>query len=170
MKTLLLMRHAKSSWDDDGLADHDRPLNTRGIKAAAAMAPLIASFKPEAIACSTAMRTRATLTPIIEAIEGEAAIALTRALYLSDEADYLSVIRGLPETSVTALVIGHNPVTESLTRKLASSVNGRALERIDRKFPTGAFAALSFPVERWHEVGANGARLLEIVRPRDLDD
>ncbi|MEO0381910.1 MAG: histidine phosphatase family protein [Pseudomonadota bacterium] len=167
-KTLLLMRHAKSSWDDSGLADFERPLNKRGKQAARAVAPLIAAWQPHWIGCSTAKRTRQTLMPILEELPTPTEISLLPALYESNEAAYLRMLRALPSAIDRALVIGHNPVMEDLTSLLIGSAEPRALERISEKFPTGTLVVLECAISRWSDLAPHCANLLDTIRPRDL--
>lgn len=167
-KTLLLMRHAKSSWDDAGLADFERPLNKRGKQAACAVAPLIAAWQPHWIGCSTAKRTRETLLPILDELPTPTEVSLSPALYESNEAAYLRMLRALPSAIDRALVIGHNPVMEDLTRLLIGSAEPRALERISEKFPTGTLVVLECAISRWSDLAPHCANLLDTIRPRDL--
>lgn len=167
-KTLLLMRHAKSSWDDAELADFERPLNKRGEHAARAVAPLIAAWRPHWIGCSTAKRTRQTLLPIVDALPTPTEILLSPALYESNEAAYLRMLRALPSTIDRALVIGHNPVMEDLTHLLVGSAEPGALERISEKFPTGTLVVLECAIARWSDLASHCANLRDTIRPRDL--
>jgi len=167
-KTLLLMRHAKSSWDDSGLDDFDRPLNKRGKRSARALAPLIAAWQPHWIGCSTAKRTRQTLLPILDELPTPCEVSLSPALYESNEAAYLRMLRALPSPIDRALVIGHNPVMEDLTRLLIGSAEPRALDRISEKFPTGTLVVLECAINRWSDLAPHCANLLDTIRPRDV--
>ena len=111
MKTILLLRHAKSAWSDPRLDDHDRPLNRRGEQAAKAMADHIARHepRPELILCSTAMRTRQTLAPLIKLLDAPAPpIALENGLYLASEDVLLAHLQAVADDVATVLLIGHN--------------------------------------------------------------
>ena len=111
VKTLLLLRHAKSAWSDPRLDDHDRPLNGRGERAAKAMADHIAREgpRPDLILCSTAMRTRQTLAPLVKRLGAPAPpISLENGLYLASEDVLLAHIRGVADGVPTVLLIGHN--------------------------------------------------------------
>lgn len=167
-KTLLLMRHAKSSWDDSGLADFDRPLNKRGKRSARALAPLIAAWQPHWIGCSTAKRTRQTLLPILDELPAPSEVSLSPALYESNEAAYLRMLRALPSAIDRALVIGHNPVMEDLTHLLIGSAEPRALDHISEKFPTGTLVVLECAITRWSDLAPHCANLLDTIRPRDV--
>ncbi len=169
-KTLLLMRHAKSSWQDADFRDIERPLNKRGYKAAEAMAPLVAAWQPQWIGCSIAQRTRATLLPIIDNLTSPAEIELTAALYESNEAAYLRLLRALPNTVNRALLIGHNPVLEDLCQLLIGSAEPRALERLMEKLPTGTLVVLECAIARWSDLAPHTADLRDTIRPRDVLD
>lgn len=164
------MRHAKSSWSDEALHDIDRPLNGRGRRAADAMAPMVAAWQPQWIGCSTAVRTRQTLSPIIEHVSNGANITLTAALYESNEAAYLRLIRAQASNINRALIIGHNPSLADLCETLIGLADPDALDRIADKLPTGTLIALECPVARWSELGPGMATLIDVHRPADLVD
>lgn len=169
-KTLLLMRHAKSSWTSDAVLDSDRPLNARGVRAAQAMAPIVAAWQPQWISCSTALRTRLTLSPIIEHLGNSADIKLTPALYESNEAAYLRHIRALPSNIDRALIIAHNPSLADLCTTLIGLAEPDALDRIAHKLPTGTLIALECPITRWSDLAPGSATLIDVNRPADLVD
>lgn len=145
MKTVHLLRHAKSSWKDEALDDHDRPLARRGRAAAKTIA---AYFKrrgiaPDLVICSTAGRARETWKPIAKAITpGE--VVLEHDIYAVSEGALLRYLRGLPEEAGSVLLIGHNPGLHALALALAAAPSRRRLPPADGKFPTGALASLSF--------------------------
>ena len=114
MLRLLLYRHAKSDWADASLDDIDRPLNSRGRAAARAMAGYIASEKllPDLILCSTALRTRETLSRLIPHLNRETDIRLRRDLYWQGDDVYSTAIRTGGGTVQSLMIIGHNPATE----------------------------------------------------------
>ena len=169
-KTLLLLRHAKSSWDEPDLDDVDRPLNARGQHAAAAMAPFVAAWHPQWIGCSVAKRTRQTLLPVLDELATGTQITITPDLYESNEAAYLRLLRALPETVDRALLIGHNPVLEGLTRLLIASAEPGMLERIADKLPTGTLVVFEIPIGTWAALAPQSATLRDVVRPGDLAD
>jgi phosphohistidine phosphatase len=161
-KRLLLLRHAKSSWDDPTLADHDRPLAARGRKAA----QLIGAYlRRERIAvslvlCSSARRARETL----ELVEPPGEKQIEPELYGASADQLLERVRQLPETSDSVMLIGHNPAIQELAACLA----GDDGELAGQKFPTGALATLTF-AGPWRALRAGGAELAAFVRPRELD-
>lgn len=171
MKTILLLRHAKSSWHDARLNDHERPLNGRGERAARAMADYIVhkAPRPDLVLCSTSMRTRQTLAPVIKQLDAPSPpISLEGALYLASEAILLAQLRKVPEDVSTVLLVGHNDGIADLARALADGGAPTALAKLSEKFPTGALAVLTLDDRPWSDLEPGAAELVEFVRPRDL--
>lgn len=171
MKTLLLLRHAKSAWSDARLADHDRPLNRRGERAAKAMADhLVATGRrPDLVLCSTALRTRQTLAAVVDRLGPPAPpILLDKGLYLAPQARLLAQLRAVADTVSSLLLVGHNDGIGDLAVALAGSGPDEALERLHEKYPTGALAVLAVPGGSWRDLVPGTARLVEFTRPRDL--
>lgn len=171
MKTLLLLRHAKSAWSDPRLDDHDRPLNGRGERAAKAMADHIArdAPRPDLILCSTAMRTRQTLAPLLKRLTSPAPpISLENGLYLASEDALLARLQAVPDDLPTVLLIGHNDGIGQLAADLAGSGPSGALAALREKYPTGALTLLRAPDGPWRDLKPGSAKLLDFVRPRDL--
>lgn len=161
MKTLLLMRHAKSSRDDPALADHERPLNDRGRRDAPMMGARLAGagLAPDAIVSSDALRARQTAEAAAAACGYRKDIRYLAALYAAEPATYLAALRELPDDTNTVLAVGHNPEIEGLIQLLA----GREVT-----MPTAAIAHLDLPVERWGGLtSSTSARLIELLRPKD---
>lgn len=175
MKTVLLLRHAKSSWDDPSLSDHDRPLNKRGKKAAQAMAAYLDGHlsPPGLVICSTARRTRQTLRAIESWLAKKTALDLEPALYLASMETMLDFIRKAPKPVDSVMLIGHNPGTEELTRWLVGAEprgDAAALARLAEKFPTGALAEITFETEKWKGIKPGGGSLARLVWPRMLSE
>ncbi len=171
MKTILLLRHAKSTWSDPRLDDHDRPLNGRGERAAKAMADHIAHRgpQPELILCSTAVRTRQTLMPLLKRLADPAPpISLESRLYLASEDTLLARLRLVPDDVATVLLIAHNDGIGRLAEMLAGSGPADAMAKLREKYPTGALATLRAPDGPWRDLGPSSAELVAFVRPRDL--
>jgi phosphohistidine phosphatase len=163
MPTLYLLRHAKSSWGDPELPDHDRPLAPRGERAAALIGEHLrsAGIAPALVLCSSAVRARETLDRV--APEGE--LRIEPELYGAEEHDLLERVRLLPSRVESVMLIGHNPGLQELALLLAGQ--GEALADLHRKFPTAALVTLGFEGE-WDQLGPGVARLEGFVRPRDL--
>lgn len=171
MKTLILMRHAKSAWDDPHQKDHDRPLNGRGRKAAPSMGEWLAGagYKPDVVLCSTAQRARETLDLVRPSLPDDAAIEHMRALYMAAPREMLTEIGKVPSTAEMVMLVGHNPGLGSLASMLAGSGDTKALGNLHSKFPTAAIAVLGFNVGRWTDLAPESGTLLAFQRPRDLD-
>ena len=172
MKRIYVLRHAKSSWDDPGLADHDRPLADRGRRATKLLAEHLreAGIVPELVLCSSARRTQETLEGIAPALgdeptESKYEVLIEPELYLASAGDLLARLHAIPGTVDSVLVIGHNPGVQALATSLAG--NGEELDRVRRKYPTGALAALEFR-NGWRELEPGAATLVEFVKPKDL--
>lgn len=170
MRTLLLLRHAKSSRDEPDLADHDRPLAPRGSEAAPRIGAWLREHDPapDLILCSTAVRAQQTLRLLRPALGDAAPVRLLKSLYLASPSRLLSLIRRLPEDARCVLLIGHNPGLASVAQELAGDGSGKALKRMDKKFPTAAVAELTLAEGSWPEVAPGAMRLAAFVRPKDL--
>jgi phosphohistidine phosphatase len=169
MRTLYLLRHAKSSWDDHTLADHDRPLASRGIRATPYIADHMreAGIVPDVLLCSSARRTRETLELLGDAVPTECEVHVEDGLYGAPADTLLERLRALPGSVHRAMLIGHNPALQQLALLLAGS--GDRLGRMTEKFPTAALATLDASIERWPDLAQGCARLTGFVRPADLD-
>lgn len=170
MRTLHLLRHAKSSWDDLGIRDHDRPLSGRGERAAAAIAAYFrqAGIVPDLILCSTARRTVDTLAALRPGLPKGVRTTITRELYEVGAEALLDRVRSVPDDVASLLVIGHNPGLEDLALRLAGTgSDSGARKSLDRKFPAGGFASLDTDSD-WSELGWGGARLTRFVTPKEL--
>ena len=162
MKTLLLMRHAKSSWAEDGLSDHDRPLNTRGARTAPQMAAELqkAKLQPDLILSSTAERARETAFAVARLYEWSPELTLSRRLYLADPNTILGRIAEVADGVRCLLVVGHNPGMEELVSDLA-------LQR--EHMPTAAIARFTFELDAWAHVAQTRPRFEQVWRPKEID-
>jgi phosphohistidine phosphatase len=170
MRQLLLLRHAKSSWDDPALDDFDRPLAPRGCDAAPRMGRELArrGWLPELALVSPAARTRATWELVAAELPGPASANFPDTLYDASADSILSVVQRTPEAVKTLLVLGHNPGLENLARGLASeNSEAKSLQRLREKFPTAALTRFEFD-GTWAELRPDGARLTDCLRPKDL--
>jgi phosphohistidine phosphatase len=170
VKRLYLLRHAKSSWKDTALADHDRPLSGRGRRAARAVGRhmLAAGIEPQLVLCSTALRARETLAGIEPAL-GSGRVRVERQLYGASATVLLARVRRLPDTVESVLLIAHDPGVQELTLRLARPTP--ELAALAEKYPTGTLAELEFEFdgEHWRALDDGGAALTGVVRPRDLE-
>lgn len=170
MRRLLLLRHAKSSWQIEGLDDFDRPLNKRGRGAAPTTARYIADngLSPDVILCSTALRTRETLALLLPHLRGEACIHLEDGLYLASGEALRDRIARLDEACDCAMIIAHNPGLQDLALSLAATGNAADVRHLQEKFPTAALAVIELEGRDWATATPKGGRLSEFVTPRAL--
>jgi phosphohistidine phosphatase len=167
-RTLYLLRHAKSSWDDPDLTDRDRPLAPRGRRAVATMAAHVRKqgVAPELVLCSPSVRTRDTLERVAAGFAAAPRVELGEGLYQASAAELLARLRVLPDELGSAMLIGHHPALPELALDLAR--HGRLRDQIAQKFPTGALATLAVSGP-WYELTIGTARLVAFVKPRDLE-
>lgn len=164
MKRLILTRHAKSSWDDPMMSDHDRPLNARGRAAAAALGRWLASRGnvPGEVLCSDSLRTRETFDLAAAEMPGAPAPVLKPALYHAGPEVMLAVLRRA--TADVVMMIGHNPgIGEFARRLLARHPPGAAFAR----YPTGATLVADFAGEGWETADFGAAALVDFIVPGD---
>jgi phosphohistidine phosphatase len=165
-RTLYLLRHAKSSWDDPTLSDHARPLAPRGRRDAKRVAEHLRKLgvEPELVLCSSSARTRETLEFLLPAIP-HSAVGYEDALYGASRDELLARIHSVPDEVESLMLIGHNPGMEDLALGLASS--GDELGRVREKFPTAALATLTFATS-WSRLAPGEAVLESYVIPKQL--
>lgn len=163
---LIIMRHAKSSWKEP-LPDHDRPLNGRGRRDGRAAGAWLAEHAGpiDRVLSSTSTRTRLTWERATAGGAVADQVTFHRELYGEGSEAFVRLIRSLPESVRTALVLGHWPDVEELTRRLAPRDRHRGWERMDVKFPTSAIAVLEVPGS-WTELKDGAARLNDYAVPR----
>ena len=174
-KTLYLVRHAKSDWEDPALADRDRPLAARGRKAASTLADHIerSGISPALVLCSPARRTMDTLRLISGSFRDPVEILVEDELYGAPVGELLRRLRRVPAPTQSVMLIGHNPAIHELAIGLLSSGALRgasgagSLKQLKVKFPTGAMATLAVPGP-WKDLGDKPADLLEFALPREL--
>jgi len=167
-RQLLLLRHAKSSWDDPSLADHERPLSKRGRKAAAAMRAALfsRSLAPDLALVSTARRTRDTFAAL-EPLPRSSRVMFLDALYDAPPAAMLELLHEVEPSRRCVLLVGHNPGLKEFANLIADGDESVFAQRLASGFPTGAMAL--FEVEGpWSEFSARSAKLIDFVVPREL--
>lgn len=170
-RTLYLLRHAKSSWDEPLLDDFERPLNGRGAKAAAAMAEAMKDRKviPDLVLCSTARRTQETWDLIAPSLPQDVPLRLQQSLYLASRSRLLAALARVPAGAGRIMILGHNPGLEQLALRLAGPESKpKALAKLREKYPTGALAELHFEAADWTDLAPASGRLVRFLRPRDL--
>jgi len=166
MKLLCLLRHAKSSWADDDLPDRDRPLTTRGRKAAAGVGAYLAerALAPELVLCSPALRTRQTLDLLRPGLPEAVEVSVEEDLYGAPADALLDRLRRLPDQVGGVLLVGHNPGVQQLAAALAPAA---ARQRLAEHFPTAALAVLALRDGGWPDLGRRPAELVDYRVPRE---
>lgn len=164
MKTVLILRHAKSSWKHAGLADHDRPLNKRGKRDAPRMGVLLRekNLFPDLILCSSAKRARSTIDLFVESSGYEGEVRVSRDLYAHYADAYVEALRALDDQYVRVMVVGHNPGLEELLALLTGEWH---------RLPTAALAQVRLPINRWEELDEDiEGELVNLWLPKELPD
>ena len=172
MKTLTLLRHAKSSWNDPVERDFDRPLNERAKRAALLMGDYMRreSMRFDAILASPAVRIAETLAVVERGFGRELPHTQDRRIYLASSVTLLEVLRDCGGDAESVLLVGHNPGLEDLILDLVPDEGDTALrDEVYAKFPTASLAVLECDVDDWGALDRRKARLLSFTRPRDLD-
>lgn len=181
MKTLYLLRHAKSAWDDATLADHDRPLAPRGERAALVVGRYLAqeNYRPDLVLCSTARRAQDTWSLVAHQLTtgsfSDTPVTAPRittqfdpGLYLSGPKGILKRLAEVGPNSDTVMVVGHNPDLEQLVIALVEDRQDPQFLRIREKLPTASFIALRLSVDRWEDAANATAQILHFAVPKDL--
>ena len=161
MKTLYLLRHAKSSWDEPGLPDFDRPLNKRGEKAAPLMGKVMRERKvrPDVVLCSPAKRTKQTAKLALKAAKSDLDVVFDERLYLASENQLRKVLSELDDLVEAVLLVGHNPDLEDLLEYLTGDCEGMV---------TGTLASLTLNIKHWSDSLEGNGKLDWLVKPKDL--
>ncbi len=170
MKTLTLLRHAKSGWDDAVPRDFDRPLNPKGRRAALTMGRHLrdADYAFDHVVASPAVRVAETVAAVEDGYGRPLSPVWERSVYLASAATLLDLVRALPAEAERVLLVGHNPGLEELVMMLAADDGTALRDAVETKYPTGTLAEMTLPGS-WAEAGEGRATLTRFVRPRDLD-
>lgn len=162
MKTLLLLRHGKSSWSDETLADHDRPLKKRGRESAKRMGQLLRekNLLPDHILTSSAARATATTQLAIKGAKYDGEVEVIPALYHAEPQAFVAIVSRLPNRCDRVLVVGHNPGLEEWLSCLIGHVE---------LLPTGALAQIELPIHSWRELVSDTRGTLQgLWRPKEI--
>jgi phosphohistidine phosphatase len=160
MKTLFVLRHAKSSWDNPDSADFDRQLNEQGLKTAPIMGETMYKnqFQPAAIISSPAKRAKQTAVLIKEMAQLTSGIEYDERIYEASPHRLLEVISGIDEKNESAMLVGHNPGLEGLIKILTGEV---------RSLATAALAVIDLSAENWSEIAAESGKVRGVYSPKD---
>ncbi len=168
MRTLLLMRHAKSDWGFEDLSDFARPLNKRGQRAARRMGQWLAdnNLTPDHVICSTACRAQETLHGVRQRTQlSNRQISYEKRGYLADLNTLLQILAEAPETDLV-LLIGHNPGMEALLTYLCDAEPLRSTTKT--AMPTATLAQITLPDE-WQDLQRHSGELVQLIQPKTLD-
>jgi phosphohistidine phosphatase len=160
MKTLFILRHAKSSWEDTDLADRDRPLNRRGLEAAPLVGKTIRrnQFQIDSIISSSAKRAVQTAVSVKEAAQIKADIRFDDRIYDASPRRLLQIASELDDKIKSVMLVGHNPGLEGLLKMLTQEVE---------VMPTAAFAVIDLRIDNWKEIQIDCGNLRIVIRPKD---
>lgn len=160
MKTLFILRHAKSSWDDTALSDFERPLNDRGLRTAPFMGELLKNkgLSPDVIISSPALRAKTTAELVRESAGIESEIRFDDRIYEASTQTLVHVISEIDDMLTSAMIVGHNPGLEGLIHHLTGQ-----LEPI----PTAALAVIALDIDTWRDVNHRSGTLAALYRPKD---
>ncbi|MEM7178606.1 MAG: histidine phosphatase family protein [Pseudomonadota bacterium] len=172
MKKVILLRHAKSSWTDPRVPDHDRPLNGRGKASAPVIAQWLAHRKhlPDTVLCSSAKRTTQTVKRMRNAMPALPDPTVEEVLYHAAPDVMRARLAKLPKSCDTVLLVGHQPGLGALTRKLSQKNVRRRCSRAFEHFPTAAAAVLELDIKDWSELEYHAAKFVDFAMPRELSD
>jgi phosphohistidine phosphatase len=161
MKTLFVLRHAKSSWDNPNQIDFERPLNERGLKTAPKMGEFMKEkdLVPDLIISSPAMRAKTTAQMVKDAGEFSAEIKFDQRIYEATVGTLLEVLNDAPESAERLLFVGHNPGFEDLVRNLTGEI---------REMPTAALAEIELKIENWKEIRPACGKLRNLFKPKEI--
>jgi phosphohistidine phosphatase len=163
LKTLFLLRHAKSSWADEDLADIERPLKERGRKAAATIGRFLRKERvnPDLVLSSCAVRARETIDIVLKAAKLRTEIRYDERIYEASPLRLLEVILQIDSDRKSVLLVGHNPGMEELLQLLTGNVE---------HMPTAALAKIALKTSKWSGVSARKGTLEWFVKPKELQD
>ena len=171
MKTLTLLRHAKSTWDDPVARDFDRPLNRRGRQAARTVGREMRAqgLEFDQVIASPAVRVIETLADIAEGYGADLKPMFDQRIYLASTATLLDVIHEASDSAAGLLIVGHNPGLENLALLLSRDDGNGFRGEIAVKYPTATLAEIGLAVGQWSEVAEGAGTITRFIRPRDLD-
>lgn len=160
MKTLFVLRHAKSSWDNINLSDFERPLNKRGLKTAPQMGEMMyrKNFQPNVIISSPAKRAKQTAILVKESAQISGKIHYDERIYEASPYRLLQIISDFDEKADSVMLVGHNPGLENLLKILTGEIQA---------MPTAALAIIDLNIEKWNEISQKCGKLRVLIRPKE---
>ncbi|MEP3525885.1 MAG: histidine phosphatase family protein [Hyphomicrobiales bacterium] len=172
MRTLLILRHAKSSWATPGMDDFDRTLNDRGNDDACRMASWISEqgVELDEIICSPAVRTRTTAKHIKTTLDIDPKLSFPGELYLASSDTLRDSLATISQTTTTAMVIGHNPGLHDISLRLLKEEERSQAGLLRVAFPTTGCALINLPIDEWSEIAWNIGTLSSFMVPKSLNN
>ncbi len=163
------MRHAKSSWYDGNLIDHERPLSKKGKKDAKKVCEFFVKRKIyfDYLILSTSKRTKKTAEIIFSKIKKPKKIIITKKIYLKSEDVILNLLKKIPFNYKKVLLINHDPAVKNLSKTLIKNNNSNLFNLMNYKFPTGSFVKIIFKINNWKYIEKNGT-IRDFIRPKDI--
>src|SRR5258708_5104438 len=163
MKTIFLLRHAKSSWKDQSLPDFERPLNRRGRRAAETIGRYLKTrdVVPDLVLSSTAIRARETVEIVVRTAKWRTEVRYDERIYEAGAMRLLEIVSQIENDRKTVLVVGHNPGMEEFLQLLSGKIE---------QIPTGGLAKLVLKTSKWLAALDKKATLDWLIRPRELED
>ena len=170
MLELYVMRHAKSSWDNLQLPDHDRPLSDRGKRNAKKICEFFVKkqIKFDLILVSSSIRTKKTLKILQKKLEKPKKIITSKSLYLADENKIALKIKKIKKDYKKVLLINHEPAVTNLVNYLVKNKENSLFKLMNYKFPTAAFAKIVFDLDNWSKINDRTGLLKNFIRPKDI--
>lgn len=170
MKTLFVLRHAKSDWSTEGQDDHERSLSDRGERAALVIGRYMAQtgYRPDFILCSDARRAAETCAIVTSQWQMVSPIEAERALYQAGRSGVLRRLGAVVSKYESVMLIGHNPDLHELVAGLAQSGSVEWIQSATGKFPTAALAVLELPIEHWRDTAKASGTLVDYATPKTL--
>ena len=171
MKSLALLRHAKSSWDDPALDDFDRPLNARGRDAATAVGRAIQRLGLgfDLVVASPARRARETLDLVMGSSAMAPPVTFDPHLYMAGPRTLLGIVHQLADSADSALLVGHNPGFHDFVLQMTTDDEQGLRHRIAAKFPTAALAVVSMAEDQWGDAGPGAGSITRLILARELE-
>ena len=170
MKTIFLLRHAKSSWDDITLDDFDRPLSHRGIKSCEKIGKFIKKKKiiPVIVYCSNAIRAKQTWELTNRIIKKKENIFFSNALYMANLNSFITFVHKTIDSFSSLMIVSHNPGIENFALELIKNKKNKFYDNISMKYPTAALAIILFDEKKWSNIKIGTGKIIDFIKPRDL--
>ena len=170
MKTIFLLRHAKSNWDNTKLEDFDRPLAIRGIKSCKKIGKFLKKKKlvPDIVYCSTAVRAKQTWNLLNRIVEKKKNIIYEDQLYMANSSIFMNFVKKTDDNFKTLMIVSHNPGIENFAVELIKNKESNFYKDINLKYPTGGIAIINFKLKHWSKINYETGDIYEFIKPREL--